>query len=54
MRLYIFDDKEHVGDWTASYVAKRINEFDPTPERPFVLGLPTGASSFTHVPVCFC
>lgn len=28
----------------ASYVAKRIKAFGPTPERPFILGLPTGSS----------
>jgi len=30
--------------WAANYVAARINEFNPTPERPFVLGCPTGSS----------
>lgn len=28
----------------AHYVKERINQFQPTPERPFVLGLPTGSS----------
>ncbi|TFY76107.1 hypothetical protein EWM64_g7905 [Hericium alpestre] len=27
----------------ANYIAKRINTFNPTPEKPFVLGLPTGS-----------
>ncbi|KAJ3197338.1 hypothetical protein HDU67_003766, partial [Dinochytrium kinnereticum] len=35
MRLIIRDDYEAVAEFT---------EFDPTPERPFVLGLPTGSS----------
>ena len=30
--------------WAASLILKRINEFNPTPERPFVLGLPTGST----------
>lgn len=28
----------------AYYVKERINQFKPTAERPFVLGLPTGSS----------
>lgn len=28
----------------AYYVKERINQFQPTKERPFVLGLPTGSS----------
>jgi glucosamine-6-phosphate deaminase len=28
----------------AHYVKERINQFQPTPQRPFVLGLPTGSS----------
>ena len=42
MRVIITDKK--VGDWAAVYVAKKINEFKPTKERPFVLGLPTGGT----------
>lgn len=34
----------NVGDWAAVYVAKKILEFNPTPERKFVLGLPTGGT----------
>jgi len=44
MRLIIQDDPQDVGDWVASYVKDRINKFNPTPDRPFVLGLPTGSS----------
>lgn len=33
-----------VSDWVARYIRKRIVEFNPTAERPFVLGLPTGSS----------
>lgn len=28
----------------AHYVKERVNQFKPTAERPFVLGLPTGSS----------
>ncbi|TIB42628.1 hypothetical protein E3P86_00303 [Wallemia ichthyophaga] len=45
MRLIIRDDKPAVGGFTANYIAKRINEFQPTNDHPrFVLGLPTGSS----------
>ncbi|KAH7909772.1 hypothetical protein BJ138DRAFT_1066460 [Hygrophoropsis aurantiaca] len=44
MRLIIRDDAAQVGEYIASYIAKRIIEFDPTPTKPFVLGLPTGSS----------
>jgi len=37
-------DKEAGGKWVANYVVKRIKEFGPTPEKPFVLGLPTGST----------
>lgn len=44
MRLIIHDSSEEVGAWVAHYIAKRIRAFSPTPDRPFVLGLPTGGS----------
>lgn len=44
MRLIIRDDPATVGDYIANYIAKRINDFSPTAEKPFVLGLPTGSS----------
>lgn len=44
MRLIIEPDYEKVSQWAASYVAARINEANPTPEHPFVLGCPTGSS----------
>lgn len=44
MRVIIQPDYENVSKWTAAYVAAKINTFDPTPEKPFVLGLPTGSS----------
>ncbi|KAI9061722.1 glucosamine-6-phosphate isomerase [Trametes coccinea BRFM310] len=44
MRLIIRDDAAAVGEYIGNYIAKRINDFNPTPEKPFVLGLPTGSS----------
>ena len=44
MRLIINKNKAEVGHWTASYIKKRILEFNPTEENPFVLGLPTGST----------
>ncbi len=44
MRIIIQPDYEAVSRWTAHYVAKRIKDFKPTPEKPFVIGLPTGSS----------
>ncbi|KAH9949051.1 hypothetical protein B0H21DRAFT_730351 [Amylocystis lapponica] len=44
MRLIIRDNASHVGEYIANYISKRINEFAPTAEKPFVLGLPTGSS----------
>lgn len=44
MRLIIEKDYNDVSRWAAHYVASRINAACPTPERPFVLGCPTGSS----------
>ena len=44
MRLIIEPDYEKVSEWAANYVASSINKANPTPEKPFVLGLPTGSS----------
>lgn len=44
MRLVIRPDYDSVSQWAADYVVQRINDFKPSPERPFVLGLPTGSS----------
>jgi glucosamine-6-phosphate deaminase len=44
MRLIIQKDYEQAGRWGAVYIAKRIRDFNPRPDRPFVLGLPTGSS----------
>lgn len=44
MRLIIEPDYARVSEWAANYVASRINAANPTPEKPFVLGCPTGSS----------
>ncbi|KAL1391985.1 glucosamine-6-phosphate deaminase [Phyllosticta capitalensis] len=43
-RLIIRDDPTAASQYIADYIVERIKAFDPTPERPFVLGLPTGSS----------
>ncbi|MGQ0286918.1 glucosamine-6-phosphate deaminase [Pasteurellaceae bacterium 22721_9_1] len=44
MRLIPLQNDEQVSKWSARYIADRINQFKPTAERPFVLGLPTGGT----------
>ncbi|MDR1154115.1 MAG: glucosamine-6-phosphate deaminase [Bacteroidales bacterium] len=44
MRLIIQPDDEKISQWTAGYIASKINAFAPSASKPFVLGLPTGSS----------
>ncbi|MFH0733666.1 MAG: glucosamine-6-phosphate deaminase [bacterium] len=44
MRLIIQPNYNKVSLWAAKYIVNRINEFKPTPKKPFKLGLPTGSS----------
>ncbi len=44
MRLIIQPEKSSVAQWSANYIAHKITEAKPTPENPFVLGLPTGST----------
>ena len=44
MRLIIQPDYQSVSKWAAHYVAAKIKAAHPTPEKPFVLGCPTGSS----------
>jgi glucosamine-6-phosphate deaminase len=44
MRILIKKDENEVGCWVADYVINKIKEYNPTPAKPFVLGLPTGSS----------
>ncbi|ENJ7184693.1 glucosamine-6-phosphate deaminase [Vibrio fluvialis] len=47
MRLIPLNNAAQVGKWAAAHIAKRINDFKPTADRPFVLGLPTGGTPLT-------
>ena len=44
MRLIIQPDADQMAQWAANYIAAKINKAEPTDEKPFVLGLPTGSS----------
>ena len=44
MRVIIEPDYDKMSKWAADYVAKRIVEAQPTAEKPFKLGCPTGSS----------
>ncbi|KAK9723000.1 Glucosamine-6-phosphate isomerase (Glucosamine-6-phosphate deaminase) (GNPDA) (GlcN6P deaminase) [Basidiobolus ranarum] len=44
MRLVIRDNADHVSKYIAEYIKRRILEFNPSAEKPFVIGLPTGGS----------
>ena len=44
MRLIPLHNEQQVSRWSARHIVDRINRFNPTEERPFVLGLPTGGT----------
>ena len=44
MRLIIQPNYEKLSAWAAHYIVNKINAFNPTENKPFVLGLPTGSS----------
>ncbi len=44
MRVIIEPNYELASKWAANYVAKKINMYEPTESKSFVLGLPTGSS----------
>jgi glucosamine-6-phosphate deaminase len=44
MRLIIHQTYDTASSWAAAYIADKINAFNPRPEKPFVMGLPTGSS----------
>ena len=44
MRIIIHENYGSLSKWVAYYVAQKIRKANPTPERPYVLGLPTGSS----------
>lgn len=44
MRLIPLNSANDVSLWSARYIIDAINQFAPTPNKPFVLGLPTGGT----------
>ena len=44
MRVVIHENYRTLSKWVANYIADKINKANPTAEKPFVLGLPTGSS----------
>jgi len=44
MRILIHENYEKLSKWVAYYVAERIKAANASPEKPFVIGLPTGSS----------
>lgn len=44
MRILIYDNKERLNQWAADYICNKVSDYHPTPNRPFVLGLPTGST----------
>ena len=44
MRLIPLATPTQVGKWAARHIVNRINAFNPSADRPFVLGLPTGGT----------
>jgi glucosamine-6-phosphate deaminase len=47
VRVIIQPNAQRVGEWTAAYITRRIRKFNPSAQKPFVLGLPTGSSPIT-------
>lgn len=44
MRVIIEPNYDKMSEWAAEHIVRRINEFNPMPGNPFVLGLPTGST----------
>ncbi|MBS0000866.1 MAG: glucosamine-6-phosphate deaminase [Cyclobacteriaceae bacterium] len=44
MKIIIRKTYDELSQWVAEYIVERITEFKPTPDKPFILGLPTGSS----------
>lgn len=44
MRLIPLDVPAQVAQWAAQHIVARIKAFNPTADKPFVLGLPTGGT----------
>lgn len=44
MRILIHENYEALSNWVAHDIARKIKKANPTPQKPYVLGLPTGSS----------
>lgn len=44
MRVIIESNYNLICEWAVSYIHQKIKQFNPTKEKPFVLGLPTGST----------
>ena len=44
MKLVIHNNYDGLSIWAANHIAERISDFEPSTEKPFVLGLPTGST----------
>lgn len=44
MRIIIESDADAMSKWAAIYIINKIKNFNPSPQKPFVLGLPTGST----------
>lgn len=44
MRVIIEQNYDELSRWAGRHVVETIKAFQPTADRPFVLGLPTGSS----------
>jgi len=44
MRIIIQKNFEELSEWAANYIARSIQLANPSEEKPFVMGLPTGSS----------
>lgn len=44
MRLIIQPDADQIARWAANYVVSKIKKANPTADKPFKIGLPTGSS----------
>ncbi|KJF44024.1 glucosamine-6-phosphate deaminase [Draconibacterium sediminis] len=44
MKLVIHNNYDGLSIWAANHIAERICDFNPSAEKPFVLGLPTGST----------
>lgn len=44
MQLVIHNNYDELSIWAANHIAEKISDFEPSAEKPFVLGLPTGST----------